>query len=224
MHEYADLSSPNNAWGIALINEGKYAFDASSDRIRLTLHRSPQYPAPSGEAWVHKERVERFNKDGSRVPLNIGIGPTSARFALYPNQGGALRDMRNKATGSVKKRAAEFNNPVIVSKLVAPNAGGCELKKMDFYLPDNVMITSMKQKEWDSAKSIIIRLNEICGIPETNATILLPQVFAEKVSQIKAVDLLERPIDFPFEWHADHNEIKVKIKNYEIMTFELVFK
>ena len=83
MHDYADLSTPTNDWGIALFNEGKYAFDASADRIRMTLHRSPNYPGPAGESWANFERAERLAQDGSKPPEFVGLAPLVADMHIF---------------------------------------------------------------------------------------------------------------------------------------------
>ncbi|MEJ2250310.1 MAG: glycoside hydrolase family 38 C-terminal domain-containing protein, partial [Candidatus Lokiarchaeota archaeon] len=54
-HKFFDLSTPGKEWGLALINEGKYAFDVKNDEMRLTMLRCCKYPDPSPEAWVNKE-------------------------------------------------------------------------------------------------------------------------------------------------------------------------
>ena len=88
MHDYVDLSTPENEWGITLLNEGKYAFDANGGEVRMTLHRTPEYPAPAAESWANRERLERKQADGTEPPKYVGIGPISCRYAYYPHENG----------------------------------------------------------------------------------------------------------------------------------------
>jgi alpha-mannosidase len=222
MHRYADISTPTNQWGITLLNEGKYAYDAFGDQIRLTLHRSPAYPGPSGESWANKERQERLQKDNSKPPSQGGMGAISCRYAYYPHQGGALFDANHRAHNIVMKAAEEFNNPVMVTGNLG--TGVIENLNLDIYSPMNVQVSTLKYKEWEPSKNIIIRTVEISGQKETHANLLLPKWLAERVAKVQAVDLLERPIEFPLEWNPGLGEIKFKIQKFEIISFELIIK
>ena len=97
-HKYFDLSTPNKAWGLAVVNEGKYAFDAKDGDMRISMLRTPEYPGPAGEAWVIEERKMNEEKYNHKVPECSELGPFKCRYALLPHVGGALLDDKNKAT------------------------------------------------------------------------------------------------------------------------------
>jgi alpha-mannosidase len=222
MHKYADLSTPRNEWGITLLNEGKYAFDSSADRIRLTLHRSPTYPGPAGEAFVHQERQQRKTNDGTLPPECGGLGPISCRYAYYPHKFGCLIDSNGKPHNSVKKSAEEFNNPIFVSDYTPQ--GTLEYPSLEFYVPDNVQITAIKRKEWENTPSLIFRVAEICGQIETHVNLIFPKIFQDQIESIQPVDLMERPIEGAIEWNKENAELKFAIGNFEVVCFELVLK
>ncbi|MHA1720033.1 MAG: alpha-mannosidase [Promethearchaeota archaeon] len=224
MHQYADLSTPDNSWGIALLNEGKYAFDCSADRIRLTLHRSPKYPSPSAGSWAKIERLARKKEKGDKPPKYTGIGPISCKFAYFPHRGGALRNYYGKPLAMVKKSAEEFNNPIIAKKILKNQQKSINYEQLDILVQDNIEITAFKRNEWKKSKNIIIRFNELCGV-ESKANVFLPSKFAKKISKIKEVDLLERELqEQNFIWNNLDNELKFDLHKFEIKTFEFILK
>jgi alpha-mannosidase len=224
MHQYADLSTSDNSWGIALLNEGKYAFDCSADRIRLTLHRSPKYPRPSAESWAKMERLARKREGRIKVPKYTGIGPISCQFAYFPHRGGALKNYIGKPSAIVKKAAEEFNNPIIAKKISDNQKRSLNYDELDILVQDNIEITALKRNEWKKTNSIIVRFNEVCGI-NFKANVFLSSKLVEKISKIKQVDLLERDLKKQdFTWNPSDNELKFNIHKFEIITFEFMLK
>ena len=67
IHRWIDLSTttPDQHWGVSLINTGKYGADVKGACLRLSLLRSPLWPDPHSDRGVH-----RFT------------------YALYPHAGG----------------------------------------------------------------------------------------------------------------------------------------
>lgn len=50
--KWADLSEGN--YGVALLNDAKYGYDAAGNVLRLTLHRSPTQPDPNADQGLHR--------------------------------------------------------------------------------------------------------------------------------------------------------------------------
>ncbi len=227
MHKYADISTPDRTWGMALLNEGKYAFDASAGLLRLTLHRAPEYPNPPGESWLNIEREVNKEENGNEVPSHSGLGPISCRFAYLFHEGGSLLDAEGKPNNAVKKAAEEFNNPMVVKSLSGQDSSKKDMNNsisfpdINLYLPDNVELTAIKRKEWDDSNSLILRFVETCGLEGTNANVLLPEFLGEKIKNIVPVDLLERKIDEKLEWNKEDYQLNFDIGKFEIKSFEL---
>ncbi|UYP44942.1 hypothetical protein NEF87_001227 [Candidatus Lokiarchaeum ossiferum] len=222
MHQYADLSTTDNRWGIALLNEGKYAFDVSAGRIRLTLHRAVRYPNPAAESWVLKERAARKKLDGSKPPVYSGIGPISARFAYYPHSGGCLTKSNKKTNPEIKKVAEEYNFPPLVKKICGDHDISLQLNDFEFLVQDNVHLTAIKRNEWEKRRSIIVRFAEVTGY-STHATVFLPGQLHDKILEVKECDLLERHISKQTViMDKMENILKFTIGPFEVKTFELI--
>src|SRR5271157_1208352 len=223
-HKYFDLSTPDKKWGIAMLNEGKYAFDANEGTMRLTMLRSPEYPGPAGESFVWKERKERKEKYGTEPPKYSGIGPFKCRYALLPHAGGALLNTESKANPAVKHAAEEFNQPVTVIHLgtAAPAsdvllADGSSLMEIR---PANVMISAIKQNDWEGNKNVIARFFETSGVG-ANVDVTFNPALAKKIKSVRAVDLIERPTGAKCSWDAKKRVLSFKSGKFEASTFEL---
>lgn len=81
-HFWADLS--NNNYGVSLLNNCKYGYDAKPNQLRLTLLRSPQWPDEKCDRNIHE-----FS------------------YSIYPHQG-------DWKTANTVKKAYEFNTPLNV--------------------------------------------------------------------------------------------------------------
>ncbi len=223
-HKYFDVSTPENSWGVALINNGKYAYDTlEKDSLRLTMLRTPVYPTPAAEAWVNEERKFREQKTGTKVSEFISLWPYICRYSLLPHKNGALIDSSAKPSLIVKHAAEEFNNPIIVLK--ATNKSGMNELTMGNPLivtkTPNVYVTAFKRKEWEPSKNYIVRIVEQCGVP-SQAEIYFDKNLLKQIKGIKPTDILERPIQgFKYSWDLAQGKLSFDIGKFEITTFEI---
>ncbi len=51
---WADLTANDGKYGVSLLNDCKYGYDAKPERLRLTLLRSSQWPDPQSDKGVHR--------------------------------------------------------------------------------------------------------------------------------------------------------------------------
>ncbi|MCP4762485.1 MAG: hypothetical protein GY870_11950, partial [archaeon] len=224
-HKYFDLSTPDKKWGIAMLNEGKYAFDTMGEKgnMRLTMLRSCRETFPEYHSWLKKER--KYNKEefGHKHSKYSGLGPFKCRYALLPHNGGALLNTDGSPNPIVKRRGDEFNMPVLVIPTNDIKVDG-ELNKGQSFLEiltPNVFLGTLKLNEWDKTGSIIARFVEGSGIPAQAEIKINPQI-TEKIIEIKAVDLLEREIENKFKWNKDTGILSFDMGKFEICTFELI--
>ncbi|MHA1890637.1 MAG: alpha-mannosidase [Promethearchaeota archaeon] len=227
MHKYVDLSTPDNKWGIALLNEGKYAFDTLVDNesIRLTLLKAAEYPQPSPESWVHKERAWNKKNRGHLPPKVSGIGPFRCKYALLPHSGGALVNEDKSPNENVKRRAEEFNQPVLLIPVdkehaIPPPSKPFRILKIS---TPNVYLGALKLNEWEKDGNVIARFIEGNGISCTAKVEFNPEM-ACKIARIEATDILERNIEKYLEWDSEKGTLKFDITKFEIVTLKFVLK
>ncbi|MHA1491422.1 MAG: alpha-mannosidase [Promethearchaeota archaeon] len=223
-HDYFDLSTPDNKWGLAMINEGKYAFDVKGGDMRLTMLRACRYPISAPEAWVNIERTENTKQFNHEIPKYSGLGPFKCRYALLPHAGGTITNADGSPNVIVKRKAQEFNAPIIVipTEGIQENQQGIATsgKSLLEILTPNVYLGVLKLNEWKKTGTIIIRFIEGSGISSL-AKVKFNSVLSEKISKIQAVDLLERGIERDFKWDKETRVFSFDIGKFEISTFEL---
>jgi alpha-mannosidase len=225
-HKYFDLSTPEKTWGMALLNEGKYAYDVMEGNMRLTLLRACRYPEPAPEAWVNKERELNKRLYGHKPPEYSGIGPFSCRYALFPHRGSTLTHSDGTSNVDVTRKAEELNNPVFIVPLKKINGleeeflSGSSLFTIS---PKHVRISALKYNEWDNNGTIIIRFHEFCGISSEVEVVFYP-IFASNISTISPVDLLERKSTKSSRFQKNNGKgiLSFYIEKYELRSFQMV--
>jgi alpha-mannosidase len=88
MHRWVDLTDNSGQYGVSLLNDCKYGFDAGTDYLRLTLLRSPKWPDPTADRGYHE-----------------------FTYAIYPHSG------TWQAAQTVRK-GLELNSPLQLVQLV----------------------------------------------------------------------------------------------------------
>jgi alpha-mannosidase len=207
-----------------MLNEGKYAFDVKGGDMRLTMLRACLYPDPAPEAWVNIERKENKEKYGLNVPKYSQLGPFKCRYALLPHLGGALINSDGTPNATVKRKADEFNMPILVipTERIQETQSTIPLlsESLIEILTPNVFLGTLKKEEWNNSGTIITRFVEGLGIPGSAKLKFNPK-FAKRIATIKAVDLLERQVDKEFDWNKESGILMFKIGKFEILSFEL---
>jgi alpha-mannosidase len=87
---WADLTDRSQEYGVSLLNNCKYGYDAQSDRLRLTLLRSPQWPHRDADRGIHHFTYAIYPHQGSwqsartvhhgyelNVPLKVLLAKTN---------------------------------------------------------------------------------------------------------------------------------------------------
>ena len=138
--QWADMSE--SKFGVSLLNDCKYGYDARENTLRLTLLRSPFYP--------HQVEPWRFNDD--KV---TDQGEHLFTYALWPHQA----DWRS---GETVREARALNNPlIVVPGALTPWPSLFTLSH------ENIVLDSIKKAE--ESDEIVIRLHEAHG-QSTRAT------------------------------------------------------
>jgi alpha-mannosidase len=152
MGKWVDISDAN--YGVAILNNGRYGFDAKDNVIRLSVIRGPWGPDPRADEGQH-----------------------SFGYSIYPHQGG-WRD------GKVEFQALAFNSPLLALQEPAHASpqeqwGGQKGGLPDVYSfikteSDHVVLYAMKQTEGFYDTDAILRFLE-CEGREGDVSIQLPR-------------------------------------------------
>ncbi|MEM6404452.1 MAG: glycoside hydrolase family 38 C-terminal domain-containing protein, partial [Cyanobacteria bacterium P01_D01_bin.116] len=170
---WADLTEEGDAktidsYGVSLLNDCKYGYDAQPNQLRLSLLRSPEWPNPEADKGNHE-----FS------------------YGLYPHIGSWEK-------AETVKRGYEFNQPIIVvlgqhqtqNQTLNDKASFIDISGQNSgrNSGQNLILTAFKQAE-DNPQQWILRCYECNG--ET-AQLQLTSDIGLKVKE--SVDLLERPL------------------------------
>ncbi|HEY9824815.1 MAG TPA: glycoside hydrolase family 38 C-terminal domain-containing protein, partial [Stenomitos sp.] len=132
---WADLTEADGSYGVSLLNDCKYGYDAQPSCLRLTLLRSPRWPDPECDRGMHQ-----------------------FTYALYPHRG-------DWQTAQTVRRGYELNRPLLCLELSNPCAMAGQLDLAHSFLsdfPDHAVLMAMKQSE-SSPQEWIVRLHEAHG-------------------------------------------------------------
>ncbi|MHA2289781.1 MAG: alpha-mannosidase, partial [Promethearchaeota archaeon] len=222
-HTFYDLSTPTNEWGIATLSQDKYAFSVHKGESFLTMLRTPPYFPASPEAWVQEERAIRKEKYGTEIPKYSGLGPLRSQYAYLPHRGGTLLSQDNQPNPVVRRAAEEFNQPVQILKITTDQmegkiqVDGQSLIKIE---SDMAMLSALKMNEWKTNGNAIIRIIEMLGVGG-EVKIDLNSRIQRKISSIREVDLLERPLS-ETSLENEQTSFTISLTPFEAKTFELV--
>lgn len=134
--QWADLSDPSDFYGVSLLNDCKYGYDAQPNQLRLTLLRSPRWPDPTSDQGHHQ-----------------------FTYALFPHRG-------HWQMAQTPRRGYELNQPlqaVLMPSLTLPNQQPLPPVGQWFDLgSDHLFLMAFKQAE-DDPQSWILRCYEGYG-------------------------------------------------------------
>jgi alpha-mannosidase len=138
-HRWADLTDNSGDYGVSLLNDCKYGYDAGSDYLRLTLLRSSSWPDPIADRGYHE-----------------------FTYAIYPHSGGWQ-------TAATVRRGYELNSPLQVVRLdreTTATSTENELPSVSSLLDlsaENLVMMAFKPSD-DPAQAWVMRCYECHGI------------------------------------------------------------
>lgn len=194
MHQWVDVSGCTSGMesrpsGLAVLNDGKYAYDTHDRTLFFTVLRSPYYAN-------HEPKTVEPGSDEYPV---IDQGMQEFNMMLYPHIGGQEMD-------ALDHQAALLNAPVIILPEYAHD-GSLSPAGSLAQVSGTVMLDAMKLPE-DGKNDVILHLHETAR-QETDAVLSLPllrtevplhftpgQIQALRISadgeKVKRIDLLEQ--------------------------------
>lgn len=202
MQRWVDGSE--RAYGLAIVNDGKYGYSASGDTIFVTLLRSPKSPDPNADMGVHDFTVSIVPHAGDWRAIGIRRAAASLNQPLVATRV-PVHAGRGRSAGwlSIESPTVELGalkraeGPVVLE-----GAGGPVVS------PGTVGAASSQRTESDDRD--ILRLVESGGRATTaRLRFALPMLVTE-------TDMLERPV--PGGYHARGATVDVPLGPFEIKT------
>lgn len=216
-HKFSDMHSSDGNWGVAFLNNGKYAFDTLDGRsFRLTVLKSANYPTAAGEAWVNEERKRNLEKHGKKPPQHTDMGQHRTRYAIYPHAG-ITTSVAGRPSVDVKEKADFFNyTPVILQPRGTEDVDTeRDNPALDQGLISStnptVMIKSLKASE-KNPRALVLRLVEYSG-HDSRTELVIAEPLSKKIKEICEADLLERKIGDALP------SLKLELGKWEIKTY-----
>src|SRR5271157_52809 len=214
-HTWLDAPSKDGEWGVAFINKGRYGHDNKDNRIGLTLIRGPLYPPPAGEAWVIKERQDRFKDTRERPPAHSDLGPQLIQYIIVPHEGSWER-----SAPFIPAMAHWFNEGYQMTALPISSTFDATGKSLAWVEGNNAEIGAIKLAEERNGR--VVRVVESAGTGGDVTVCFHP---ALKVKNAVETDILERPLsEQVVEVEKDDrgefvSKLLYRAKPHEIKTF-----
>lgn len=193
-------SKTQNAYGVSLLNDCKYGYDAQPNQLRLTLLRSASWPDPEADRGYHE-----------------------FTYALYPHDG-------NWQSAHTVRRGYELNLPLQAMLYSSSDTivSACHSERNEderriSHLPpvaslldlqaENLIVMAFKRSE-DNQQEWILRCYECCG---EEAELLLQSDLGLAIAH--SINLLEQPVDTP---KPSPDEQTFKIAPWKIVSFTAI--
>lgn len=185
---WADLSDRKADYGVSLLNDCKYGYDAQPHCLRLTLLRSPQWPHPDCDRHVH-----RFT------------------YALYPHGG-------NWQTAKTVHQGYELNQPLIAIIPATTSAKADLPPKAQLLgLPAKHLILSACKRHESDPHRWLLRLYDAYGVP-SNLSLNSPLglTLGTRLNLLEDAIAEDRPVDTSIQpWQVATFEILVPKSSQE---------
>jgi alpha-mannosidase len=189
-HKWADLSY--NGYGVSLLNDSKYGWDALNNRLRITLLRSPTTPILNGA-----------DSGGPTADMGNHV----INYSVYPHSG----DWKSANT---PYKGYELNYPLVPVTTTAHTGSLGKTFSFASVNQPNIVISALKKIEDSASNDLIIRMYETQGQASTSATITL----AGNINSISETNLLEENTGTP---SYSANQFSTTFGKFEIKTFRV---
>ncbi|MBD3350160.1 MAG: hypothetical protein GF364_01585, partial [Candidatus Lokiarchaeota archaeon] len=221
-HTWVDLPAKDESWGFAILNNGKYGYDANPQRIGLTVIRGPKYPAPSKEAWVHTERSRRKEKTNDKPPTHADVGQKHLiNYVLLPHKG-KWTDSDPDILAHAHWLNYGYASKWVPKGTMVTHLSGITTDALIKSKNPNVELSVIKDAQDGSGK--IIRIVELKHQRAEDSIIFDKKL---KIKKIIETDLLERDIskqksDATKDEQGNIIKLKIELNPHEIRTFKII--
>jgi alpha-mannosidase len=139
MHRWVDLTDNAGEYGVSLLNDCKYGYDAGTDYLRLTLLRGTEWPDPVADRGYHE-----------------------FTYAIYPHAG-------SWQTAQTVRKGYELNSPLQIFQLgsndlaVSSDAQLSPIGSLLNLQAENLILMAFKSSD-NSAQPWVLRCYECHGV------------------------------------------------------------
>ncbi len=195
-HRWIDMTADTGEYGVAILNDCKYGYDAKEKLMRLTLIKSGIFPNPDADQGVHL-----------------------FTYSLLPHRG----DFRE---GLVIEQAEELNAESIGFLPFLQESMARDLAKLREGIIDlgdekGVYVSAIKKAEDTGA--IIIRLYEAHGRSHEVKAQLFKDFEKVEIRNVRACNLLEKTSRVEQDFDRNTGILSFAIAPYEIKTYSITF-
>lgn len=204
---WADISESNsltkNNYGVSLLNDCKYGYDATPNQLRLTLLRAPEWPNPNADKGFHE------------FTYAIYPHPQSWEQAHTVQKGYELNTPLYVAIGN--NFGEQIPTNLIQNQQISTNQKISDRHSFINLSSDNIILMAFKPSE-DQANQFILRYYECHG--QTNQ-IHITNNLGLNINQ--AVDILERPMSIDGDrYHPSEifNQSEILVQPWKIHSWQ----
>ena len=179
--QWADITNPDNSYGISIMNDCKYGWDKPNDHtLRLTLLHTPK--VGNDPNMTHQDHLD--------------MGHHTIRYSIVGHTG-------NTSTAETAWKAEAMNQPLLAF-LPAKNKGQ-KGRSFSFVNASSPQIAIKAIKKAEDNSGYIVRINEITGKDIQNGFIQ----FASSIESVEEVNGIEESIGkAKFDAHKIHFDAK----------------
>ncbi|MBU7587043.1 MAG: alpha-mannosidase [Nostoc sp. TH1S01] len=219
---WADLTGESELgiYGVSLLNDCKYGYDAQSNQLRISLLRSPNWPDPEADRGFHQFTYALYPHAGTwesaqtvqrSYELNIPLQVFSTQHSALSEK---LRAERTCVRGFPALSKVRGIPPVEQTSVTQHSALNTPDRKSFLNLTSqNLILMALKPTE-DNPQELILRCYESHG---EIAELYLQSDLGLSLGE--TVDLLERPLDIA---EFSGNQQSLIIQPWKITTVKLI--
>ena len=208
-HKWIDITDESGDWGVAILNDCKYGYDAKEKLMRLTLIKSGIFPNPNADQGEHEFTY-------SLLPHKGGVA-----------EGGVIEQARRLNQEShyylpkefaARKHGCAGGTDITDTRSAADLVNRLESEIIDFSDAKGVFVEAIKIAE--SGKSLVIRIYEGYG-KNHDVRAQLFKNLGKCPQKVTMCNLLEKDTDEEISFDKDRKIVGFKLKPYEIKTIRL---
>lgn len=202
-HKWMDIADDSGDYGVAVLNDCKYGYDAKEKLMRLTLIKSGIYPNPNADQGKHEFTYSLLPHKGDRIDGNVIEEARELNFEGH----------YYLPEGAIRAYSGDNNDRNKVAAVSAIEKG-----ILDISGEKGIFIEAIKPAE--DGNALILRMYEGYGTDHDAKGLLFKDISICPI-KVTVCDLLEKDTDEEISFDKDKKTIAFKLKPYEIKTIKV---